>query len=99
MLGLLLFLICINDLRNSLKNVDCDTFADDTQIGTASKDINSITETLNNDLAKCFRMDARNKLSLNEEKTEFMIIDSHHNIEKCNCNLLIQIYASVSASK
>ena len=90
-LGPLLFLIYINDFPNSLKNVDCDMFADDTQIGTASKDFNSITETLNNDLANVSEWMAANKLSLNKEKTEFMIIGSHHNIKKCNSNLLIQI--------
>ena len=65
--------------------------ADDTQIGTASKDLNSITETLTNDLANVSEWMAANKLSLNKEKTEFMIIGSHHNIKKCNSNLLIQI--------
>ena len=45
-LGPLLFLVYINDLPNSLKNADCDMFADDTQIGTASKDIKSIIEIL-----------------------------------------------------
>ena len=56
-------------------------FADDTQIDTASKDFNSITETLNNDLANVSEWIAANKLSLNKEKTEFMIIGSHHNIK------------------
>ena len=82
-LGPLLFLIYINDFPNSLKNVDCDMFADDTQIGTASKDFNSITETLNNDLANVSEWMDANKLSLNKEKTEF----SHHNIKKCNFNV------------
>ena len=39
--------------------------ADDTQIGTASKDINLTTETLNNDLANVSEWMAANKLSLN----------------------------------
>ena len=51
-------------------------FADDTQIGTASKDFNSITETLNNDLVNVSEWKAANKLSLNKEKTEFMISGS-----------------------
>ena len=102
-LGFLLFLIYINGLPNSLKNVDCDMFADDTQIGTASKDINSIAESLNNDLVNVSEWIAANKLSLNNCKTEFMIIGSHHNIRKYNSDLLIQIgntpIKQVSASK
>ena len=39
--------------------------ADDTQIETASKDINLTTETLNNDLANVSEWMAANKLSLN----------------------------------
>ena len=49
-LGPLLFLVYINDLPNSLNYADCNMFADDIQIGTASKDIKSITETLSSEL-------------------------------------------------
>ena len=55
----------------------CDMFADDTQIGTASKDINSITETLNSELENISDWMAANKLSLNKSKTVYVIIGSH----------------------
>lgn len=90
-LGPLLFLIYINDFPNSLKNADCDMFADDTQIGIASKDPKSITETLNSDLANISDWMAANKLSLNKSKTEYMIIGSHQNLKKCNSDLRIEI--------
>ena len=54
-LGPLLFLIYINDPPSSLKNADCDMFADDTQIGVAGKEPKSITKTLNSDLANIFK--------------------------------------------
>ena len=51
-------------------------FADDTQIGTASKNIKSITETLNSKLENISDWMAANKLSLNKSKTEYVIIGS-----------------------
>ena len=101
--GSLLFLVYINDLSNSLKYADCDMFADDTQIGTASKDINSITETLNSELENISDWMAANKLSLNKSKTEYVIIGSHQKIKRCNSDCLIKIgnmpIKRVSASK
>ena len=46
-LGPLLLLVYINDLPNCLKNADCDIFADDTQLGTATKDVKTTIEILN----------------------------------------------------
>ena len=62
-LGPLLFLIYVNDLPSSLKNADCDMFADDTQIGVAGKDPKSIIATLNCDLhrTKCVPLSSFNK--------------------------------------
>ena len=78
-------------------------FADDTQIGTASKDINSITETLNSELENISDWMAANKLSLNKSKTEYVIIGSHQKIKRCNSDCLIKIgnmpIKRVSASK
>jgi retron-type reverse transcriptase len=81
-LGPLLFLIYISDLPSSLKNADCDMFADDTQIGVAGKDPKSITKTLNSDSTNISDCMAANKLSLNKSKTEYMIIGSHQNLKK-----------------
>ena len=50
-LGPLLFLIYVIDLPNCLKYTKCNMFADDTQIDASSNNIESIANTLNEDLA------------------------------------------------
>ena len=70
-LGPLLFLIYINDLPKCLNaGSKPDMFADDTQIATASHDIEVITETLNSDLNNVASWLSANKLTLNDSKTE-----------------------------
>ena len=80
-LGPLLFLIYINDLSNCLKNADCDMFADDTQIGTASNDAIAIAEIIYEDLENISVWMAANKLSLNKSKTEYMLVGSHQKLK------------------
>ena len=76
-LGPLLFPIYINDLPKWL-NVGAkpDMFADDSQFATSSDDIKVITETINRDLNKVTGWLSANKLTLNNSKTEYMIIGS-----------------------
>ena len=74
-LGPLLFLIYINDLPKGLNaGSKPDMFTDDTQIATASHDIEVITETLYSDLNNVASWLSANKLTLNNSKTEYMII-------------------------
>ena len=76
-LGPLLFLIYINDLPKCLNaGSKPDMFVDDTQIATASHDIEVITETLNSDLNNVASWLSTDKLTLNNSKTEHMIIGS-----------------------
>ena len=85
-LGPFLFLVYINDLPNSLKYTDCNA-----QIGTASKEIKSITETLNSEFENISDWMAANKLSLNKSKTEYVIICPHQKLKRCNSDCLIKI--------
>ena len=57
-------------------------FADDTQIDASSNNIESIANTLNEDLANVSDWMKVNKLSLNTSKTEYMIIDSHKRLHQ-----------------
>ena len=62
-------LLYTNDLPNCLNNTKCNMFADDTQIDRPSKDINTVTNALNNDLKNVSEWLTANKLSLNTKKT------------------------------
>ena len=57
-----------------MTNAECDMFADDTQIASASNDIKILAGMLNNDLVNIFAWMVANKLSLNASKTECMLI-------------------------
>ena len=78
-LGPLLFLIYINDLPNCLStsnSASVSMFADDTNISSHGADIREINENLNENLEKVHQWLLSNKLTLNNEKTEYMIIGS-----------------------
>ena len=78
-LGPLLFLLYINDLPNCLVNSEPLMYADDTHLTHASNSIEDIECTLNRDLANVSDWLKANKLTLNETKTEFMVIGSWQN--------------------
>ena len=91
-LGPLLFLIYINDLPKCLNaGSKPDMFADDTQIA-ASHDIEVITETLNSDLNNVASWLSANKLTLNDSKTEYMIIGSKKRLGLVICDFTTIYY-------
>ena len=69
-LGPLLFLIYINDLHNSSKNLDFILFADDTNLFFSHDNIKIIFETVNKELNKIHEWFKANKLSLTNGKTK-----------------------------
>ena len=73
-LGPLLFIMYINDLPDHVSNVHVSMYADDTAIFCSSKNVNDIVDKLNHDLINVDNWLLRNKLSLNIQKTNFMII-------------------------
>ena len=79
-LGPLLFLIYINDFPKCLRHTKPDMFADDTQITTSNSDISVISENLNADLLNVSTWMSTNKLTLNNNKTEFMVIGSNRRL-------------------
>jgi len=71
-LGPLLFILYINDLEKSIKS-KCIIFADDTTIYTSGNDITLLFSRMNNDLDLLSRWFKTNKLSLNIDKTNYII--------------------------
>ena len=92
--GPLLFLLYINDLPNCLSDTKCNMFADDTQLDRSSSDVNIVTNALDNDLKNVSVWLSTNKLSLNTERTEYMIIGSHQRLRSIETETAIYLGAN-----
>ena len=93
-LGPLMFILYINDLPKCVANVKVSMYADDTALYYSSKDVNDIVNKINNDLENVDNWLAKNKLSLNVDKTHFMLIGTpqklaslHGNNTELNVNI------------
>lgn len=75
-LGPILFLLYINDLPNSLKVSKPTLFADDTNLTCEGQNSSEIETKLNEELGNVHQWLTANKLTLNDKKTEFMLIGS-----------------------
>ena len=83
-LGLLLFILYINDLPNCLVNSHPRIYADDTRLTFASNDVAYVEENMNDDLTKITEWLSANKITLNKSKTEFMLIGSRQRLNTFN---------------
>ena len=72
-LGPLLFLIYINDMKNSTKHSIVHHFADDTNLLCSDRCEKSLKKKLNEDLKLIYTWLCANRLSLNVDKTEFIV--------------------------
>ena len=90
-LGPLLFLLYINDLPNCLSSSAAIMFADDTNISTHGSSEVEIQEHLNHDLENIHQWLLANKLTLNKEKTEYMVIGSRQRLSKISNELEIHV--------
>ena len=79
-LGPLLFLIYINDLPNCLTHSRPRMYADDTNLTFASNNVCDIDYKVNEDLHNVNKWLIANKLTLNQSKTEFMLIGSRQKL-------------------
>lgn len=91
-LGPLLFLIYMNDLPNVSKLAKFVIFADDTNIVYSDSSLANLQVIANNDLRNINNWFEINKLSLNTEKTKFIVFDKKeklrlHSLENLNVQL------------
>ena len=77
-LGPLLFLLYINDLPNISKILDFFLFADDTNIFYKSKSLATLQKKLNKELRKLYLWLNINRLSLNIDKTNFIVFHPYN---------------------
>ena len=75
-LGPLLFLLYINDLKNSVKFAKASHFADDTCLTYSNKNPKTLESNLNYDLKNLTQWLRANRLSLNVDKTKLLIFKS-----------------------
>ena len=77
-LGPLLFLLFINDLPNVSKFM-VKLFADDTLLALSGNDIRSLEKNVNIEMKKISKWFSDNKLTLNVDKSKFMILKRKNN--------------------
>ena len=78
-LGPLLFLLYVNDISNISQTLFLILFADDTNIFVTGKSIDQIIQSLNVELEKLVQWLYANKLSLNTDKTHYIIFSLRKN--------------------
>ena len=75
-LGPLLFLIYVNDFNNCLTKSKAITFADDTTVWTSHKNTSTLFQLMQSEMEVIDRWLVSNKLSINIEKTKFMLFST-----------------------
>ena len=81
-LGPLLFLLYINDLPNCLEETQAFMFADDTNLFCQGKSSTEIENKINTDLDNLHKWLIAHKLTLNQEKTESMLVGSRQRLQQ-----------------
>ena len=77
-LGPLLFLLYINDLKNASVLLNFIIFADDTNLSFAHQNIEHLFQAMNTELNAVCNWFMANKLSVNPKKTTYMIFYKNH---------------------
>jgi len=88
-LGPLLFLLYINDIANAVPDLNVKLFADDTNLFITDKDPPLLNSTANEAINKLNNWFIANRLSLNVDKTCYMVFSPHKNACCVNFKLLL----------
>ncbi len=81
-LGPLLFILYINDFENCLENMIPNMYADDTSVNIASENLNELLTDLRSELENVSTWMRINKLSLNANKSEYMVIGHKRHLNR-----------------
>jgi Txe/YoeB family toxin of Txe-Axe toxin-antitoxin module len=92
-LGPLLFLIYINDLVYVSRELYFVLFADDTNVFLSGKNINDVVNRINNELLSIVEWLKANRLSLNIDKTKYMIFKPKRQILSSNVEVKLSGFA------
>ena len=87
-LGPLLFLLYVNEMAYVSNLLFSILFADDTNVFISGKNIKNLTQIMNNELEKLAKWLQVNKLSLNVDKTHYMIFTLKKSVD-ANTNIII----------
>ena len=85
------FLNYINDFHNCSELLDFHLFADDANLSSKHKDINILESEINSELANLHIWLSANKLSLNIEKSNFVIFS--HAVVNFTCSFEVKAHA------
>ena len=91
-LGPLLFLIYINDFQNCLENSNLIMYADDTNVFIKEKNINTLHARAQNELINVSKRLSANKLTLNINKTKYIMFTSRKKRLPVNDSLKLCFY-------
>ena len=89
MLGLLLFLVYINDISNSSDQLKLYLFADDTNLLYADKKLRELENKVNTERIKIYDCLVASKLSLNIKKSNLVIFRLRQKILNYQVNLKV----------
>ena len=81
-LGLLLFILYVNDITNTSNVLEFVLFADDTTITYSHSEVISKFDIINNELQEVTNWFKANKLSVNASKTNFMLLGTNHKLSR-----------------
>lgn len=88
-LGPLLYLMYVNDIANVSSNILPILFADDTNIFLEGHDVNSVIDQMNIEMKKLLEWTIANKLSLNIDKTNYMVFTTKGKPVQSNLSVII----------
>lgn len=91
-LGPLLFIIYINDLIHYLHPNTCIAYADDTSLLVSDRDLASLSLKVESVMQRSKDWFTGNKLKLNSDKTQSLLISTHRNITSHNSVKLLGIF-------